>query len=268
MSNEPNTSVTNIIVVGLDASPHSLAALRAATELASLLNVDLEGLFVEDIELAKLCQYPFQQEVRSYTGALHPLDSQALSRQMRAAAAYMRRSMEKEAARRSVRWRFQVRRGSVADELLAASSSATVMSLGRASRQRRSLGSTVRAVLERSNSPVLVPDGNGVLSIPFVAFFNGEPAAERALRFAIRLLGESEEILRVLIINENAQSSIHELTQRATDIAAESGTEIQTVPVNVRELDMIAALETGTLFLPKSYVELLQQRQGPSVVVP
>ena len=54
------------IVVALDASPNSVAALRAGAELASLLGVDLEGLFVEDIDLVRLCGLPYRQEVGSF----------------------------------------------------------------------------------------------------------------------------------------------------------------------------------------------------------
>ena len=39
------------ILVALDASPHSLAALEAASELADALKAELVGIFVEDVNL-------------------------------------------------------------------------------------------------------------------------------------------------------------------------------------------------------------------------
>ena len=100
------------IVVALDASPNSVVALRAAAELASWLGLELEGLFVEDINVTRLSGLPYQQEVGSYTGALRRLDDLALQRQLRALATTIQRSMAREAGRRPVRWSFQVRRGS------------------------------------------------------------------------------------------------------------------------------------------------------------
>ena len=268
MKYEPEVSTTDSIVVGLDASSQSMAALKAATELAALLNVELEGLFVEDVELTKICQYPFQQEVRSYTGTLRRFDSQTLSRQMRATAASMRRSMEMEAGRRSVRWRFEVRRGAVTEELLSASRSAAIVSLGRASRQRISLGSTVRAVLDQSKSPVLILDEQGTLSMPFVVLFTGDAPSERALRFATRLVGRQRNSLRVLVHRVGVNPRLRDLVQQVEDIAAESDADVDSYPVYDRELNAVAVLERGTLFVPKSHVDMLHDRRGASVVVP
>ncbi|MBK7177644.1 MAG: universal stress protein [Chloroflexi bacterium] len=52
------------ILVALDASPHSLAALEAAIDLAERLDAELQGLFVEDINLLRLAQLPFARELR------------------------------------------------------------------------------------------------------------------------------------------------------------------------------------------------------------
>ena len=42
------------ILVALDASPHSQAALQAASELAAALKAELVGIFVEDVNLLHL----------------------------------------------------------------------------------------------------------------------------------------------------------------------------------------------------------------------
>ncbi|MGB7837261.1 MAG: universal stress protein, partial [Terrimicrobiaceae bacterium] len=57
------------ILVALDASAHSRAALEAACELALGLDAELSGLFVEDINLLRLAQLPFASEI-SYPSAL------------------------------------------------------------------------------------------------------------------------------------------------------------------------------------------------------
>ena len=46
------------ILVAVDASPHSLAALDAALRLAADLEAEIIGLFVEDINLLRLAGMP------------------------------------------------------------------------------------------------------------------------------------------------------------------------------------------------------------------
>ncbi len=52
MSDEIEPARAERIVVALDASPQSAAALRAAVQLAALLDAEVEGLFVEDVDTA------------------------------------------------------------------------------------------------------------------------------------------------------------------------------------------------------------------------
>jgi K+-sensing histidine kinase KdpD len=48
MTTSENELTIKRILVALDASSHSNAALRMATELASQLDAELTGIFVED----------------------------------------------------------------------------------------------------------------------------------------------------------------------------------------------------------------------------
>jgi K+-sensing histidine kinase KdpD len=47
------------ILVALDASPDSLAALKTAADLARRMEAELMGLFVEDIELLRMADSPY-----------------------------------------------------------------------------------------------------------------------------------------------------------------------------------------------------------------
>ena len=52
------------ILVALDASTDSLAALDAAAKLAQCLQAELVGLFVEDVNLLYMAGLPFTRELR------------------------------------------------------------------------------------------------------------------------------------------------------------------------------------------------------------
>ena len=53
MNEQEHALIIRRILVALDTSKHSLAALEAADELAAWLKAELFGLFVEDINLLR-----------------------------------------------------------------------------------------------------------------------------------------------------------------------------------------------------------------------
>ena len=82
------------ILVALDASSHSHAALAAAVALAGRLHSELQGIFVEDINLLRLAELPFAREVRFGLSAARPVQGEELQRGLRARAAVLRRELE------------------------------------------------------------------------------------------------------------------------------------------------------------------------------
>lgn len=257
------------IVVALDASPNSAAALRAGAELASLLGVELEGLFVEDINLLHLCGLPYQQEVGSYTGSVRRLDDRALQRQLRALAETMRQAMAREARRRPVRWTFQVRRGPVVAELLAASQAASIMSLGRASRRhRKKLGSTAQSVALQSARPILILGEDGELRSPLTVVYTGTETANRALRLAINLQYRDQIGVYVLVWTDEDGEQIDELRNQVDAIVGQAGVQANVSVATGGELRDILGQLAGTLLLPREYAALLSEYDGPTILVP
>jgi nucleotide-binding universal stress UspA family protein len=53
------------IVIAIDASPTSLAALEATAELAARWDAEILGVFVEDTDLLRMATLPFAGEVGS-----------------------------------------------------------------------------------------------------------------------------------------------------------------------------------------------------------
>ena len=73
MTTTPERPAGGRILVALDASPRSLAALSTAGALAAELDAELSGLFVEDINLQRLLALPFAREFCLLSGQLQPL---------------------------------------------------------------------------------------------------------------------------------------------------------------------------------------------------
>ncbi len=164
---------TGRILVLLDASRASLAALEVAANLAATLRGELQALFVEEAELLRSAGFPFTREIGSLSGCLRPLESGPLESSLRRRAARIRRAAEQTAARAEIRCSTEIRRGSVRREVLALIGPGDLLVLGKVGWSAAAggrLGSTARSLIReapgrvhltgahapRPDSPVLV----------------------------------------------------------------------------------------------------------------
>jgi len=112
------------ILVGLDASQASLAAVEAAAALARRVGAELAGLFVEDEDVLRLAALAFGV-VRVPSGAREALDLRTAQAEQRALAARAREALERAAAGQRLACSFTVARGRVVAEVLAAAEVST-----------------------------------------------------------------------------------------------------------------------------------------------
>lgn len=178
------------ILVAVDASRHSLAALDAAVELAARLEAELLGLFVEDINLLRLAGLPFAREVHFPSAVARELDSPHLEQELRRQASRARRALMTAAEQTQIRWSFRVVRGQVTPEVLAAALDADLLTLGMASRpvtRRVRLGSTARTAAAKAPRSVLLLQHGLNVGLPVLVTFDGSAPARQALATAARL---------------------------------------------------------------------------------
>ena len=74
------------IVVAIDGSPTSIAALEATAELASAWGSEVVGLFIEDTNLLRMASLPFAREVGSHSGAHRAINPDQFEREFRSQA--------------------------------------------------------------------------------------------------------------------------------------------------------------------------------------
>jgi nucleotide-binding universal stress UspA family protein len=198
------------ILVGLDASMHSRAALEAAFELAEALKAEIVGIFVEDVNLLRLAGLPFAREVGYPSGTDRPLDSVSMERALRIQAEQARQTLAGLAVRRQVRWSFRVVRGRVAAELLTAAQEADLLALGRASwasTRLVPLGATARMVVAQASGPVLLLQHGHAICQPVQLVYDGSPAARRALSTAAQLAVFAGGTLNVMVVTDVPESA-------------------------------------------------------------
>lgn len=191
------------ILVALDSSRHSLAALDAAAELAAHTQAELFGLFVEDINLLRLARLPFASQVSATSARAEPVDSARMERELRGQAAQARRALAAAAARARVPWSFRVARGEVAAEVIAAAEEVDLITLGKrglASNGQR-LGSTAHAALSSARRSLLLAQHGSPFRPPVLVVFDGSEGSREALDVAVRLARAAGHHLVVLLVD-------------------------------------------------------------------
>lgn len=207
MTSQPPEILFRRILVALDGSLHSQAALEAAAHLAGLLKAELIGVFVEDVNLLRLAQLPFAQEVRRFSATVERLELHHLRRQLRQLAAQAQADLEKAAENHALAFSFRVSQGPVSAEVLAAALEADLLALGRASHPRPAgLGSTAQTAVSQTSRTVLLMRPGASLDRPILVVYDGSPGADRALDIAAYLARENGR-LRLLLIAENVETA-------------------------------------------------------------
>ena len=210
MNNQEEEWMIRRILVALDASQHSLEALKAAVNLASSLEAEvLEGLFVEDVNLLKIAGLSIAREVRYPFNVAARLEPARMERQLRAQATQARQALVTACERKHIKWSFRVVRGEVARKVLEAAEEADLLSLGMASRplfRRSQAGSTARAAAMGSSRSVLIIPQGADIRPPIVVAHDGSSSMQQTIKLAARLAQHVGDYLSVLVLS-NAPST-------------------------------------------------------------
>ncbi len=263
------------ILVAIDASPQSLAALEAAAELAADLDAELVGIFVEDINLIRLAALPVVLETGEASARTRRLKSSRMDRQLRSQAARAAQAMAVAAGRAQVRWSFTVARGSIETELLQAASAADLFILGRAGWSgKRRLGSTARKLVAAGNNRTMIIERGERLLPTLMTVYDGSEQSKRALDTAISL----GEYLAVGIVaeDEDHARALQSEVAAILDLLGLKARYRWLVRADTRELvNMLRTQEECILILPgespllegKSLPEALDEFECPVLLV-
>jgi nucleotide-binding universal stress UspA family protein len=188
------------ILVALDVSALSLAALEEAAAFAAAMEAELTGLFVEDINLVRSAGLPFARQVSYPSGAEERLSSERIDREFKARAELARKALAAAAERRHMPWSFRTVRGHVTNEILAAAAQADLIFIGKSGwSPARPLGSTALALIAAAPGAFLLVQQEIPQAGPIMVLFDGSEGSRRALEAAVRLAIAREVGLVVVI---------------------------------------------------------------------
>lgn len=203
MSNKGRREIRNILVA-LDASQHSMAALEAAVRLARSLEASIEGLFVEDINWYRVSQLSSTSEVGDLTGAVRSISEKEMEHQINALISRLRRALVRISEYNELKsYRFRSERGEVEQRLLEAAEKADLITIGRAGqsfgRQSR-LGRTAQTLLEKVSKPILLLQKGHRLGNTVVLAYDPDRDDGELVRAARQLADRTESKLMVIVL--------------------------------------------------------------------
>jgi len=207
MSSSSLKRTVHRILVAVDASPQSLAALQVATDLAARLEAELIGIFVEDINLVHTAGLPFAYQINIATGSLQRINSANIERQLRAQARWVQNNMAILADSTNIRWTFRVVRGNIPVQLLAAAMEADLTILGKTGWSGgRWLGSTAQKVVIQAPCTSLILQRTVHFKLPVIVVYDGSEEGRKALA-SVNLIASHDSPILVIILAENAEKA-------------------------------------------------------------
>ncbi len=241
------------ILIALDASAQSLAALEQAAALAARLDAELLGLFVEDINLLRLAGLPFAREIGAHSARTRRLDDAGMERTLRVQARRAQQALSSVSERLRVQCSFRVARGQVGVRVLEAAHDVDLVTIALA--RRRAFSPTARAVMAGAPRPLLLLQQGAGLRSPVLVIYDGSAAADRALDVARQLAqalgGQGGEDLSVLI-PEREYENLARLKQEIDGFLEQAGLSGRIRPVNADPASIMRAVRmesAGTLVL-------------------
>jgi nucleotide-binding universal stress UspA family protein len=203
MSSEDNINDIRRILIALDASPASQAALELAADLAIRYQAELIGIYVEDINLLRSAEIPFTKEVGFYSASSRQINKAHIERELRAHARRVEQLLASIAQRANLQWSFRSSRGLIPGELMSAAADTDLIILGKTGWSGgHQIGSTAKEVAVRAPIQSLILLHKVRPGSPIMVVYDGSPASQNAL-IAARRISNPESTLTVLILAES-----------------------------------------------------------------
>lgn len=240
------------IVTTLDASESGRPALETAVRLAAVLGAELEGVFVEDINLIRLAGLPFLREVRPWSLAEEEISTERMQRELRTLARHAEQMLAQAAREMGVPWSFQVWRGRAEAASLARAFGADILSLGRISSLVSSR--TWATTRPRSRQPREKDTAISVL-------FSDSEQAVRAVTTACSLAKDMDARLTVMLPKDQAEDlpGLKEKARIILELHEQPARFVKITGTDVQSLVQAAGASGISILITEAEHPLLQQ---------
>jgi hypothetical protein len=187
------------VLLALQGGEPASEPMAAALRLATSMRAELAGLFVEDVDLLRLAALPFTREVGLASAVVRPLETADIERTLRRQAEQLREWFAGRAAESHLKWSFEVARGRLIEQVMAAGQRADFIVVGE--RPRPAARSSGTAPARKDEGKVM-------------ALFDATEAGRRTLSAAVSL-SHGEPGLLTLLVPATSDSSMQALRELA-----------------------------------------------------
>ena len=245
------------ILVAIDTSTHSQAALEAAVALAKTMEANIQGLFVHDEIWNRISRLPSTRAVNALTGDVLPLENDTLEDQISILRNRLRRKLEYLSNRKQVKHSWNFLRGNVEDKILEAAENADMITIGLKghSARKKKLGSSAKTIIQKADKPVLILKEGLHLGTTLTAVYDASEESQKGIRLALKIARKNNSTLKVLVVDNNPEA----LEQRNKELEKILDDTNVSVKVELMEgtdlgsfLNSINKQHSGLLIIPKS----------------
>ncbi|WP_372634831.1 universal stress protein [Fodinibius sp.] len=252
-----HTIVVREILVAVDSSSHSRAALRAAATLAKLMEANIRGLFVHEEHWSRISRLPSVTSINELTGKAHVLEEKALEQEIDLLKERLHRQLQHISKKNQITHSWETARGRVDEEILQAARKAdliTIGSRGRSFHPGDRLGSTARTIIRKAEKPILLLKEGVDLGKTITTVFDASDESQKGLRLALSLAQKNDSTLSILVLDEGQE------TEGQRNQKLEKIVDSASIPVTITMLerpDLSAFLnavnrqQSGLLVTPK-----------------
>lgn len=249
-----NESHIKRVLVAMDATGPSKAALKSAAEIAARLRVELLGLFVEDINLLQLASLPFAREFVYGSSTGRKMDSTDMERSLRIQAERLRKNLEITAESAQVPYSFIVTRGKVASALLSVAAEHDLLVLGKVIKKTEHeyrLGAITQSIITHACCSVALLEHYGTPERPVIVLYDGSETSQRALELAV-WLAKSDDNHLVIVLPAIGEKQREELKQKVEELTRSQHIEGRCVWLHHNDLENLLDVidrEYGRVFI-------------------
>lgn len=243
------------ILVSLDSSLHSFAALKSAVELAQHYDAKLQGVFIEDVTLLSLAEMPFRQEVGEYSAIVRDISADGMTRSIFVQSRWVVRTFQKMVNQTELQGDFSILRGKVAEIIDQEARKCDLLIIGKTGTNlvgRRRLGSTARALIQKVQKPLLLVEEGNRLGYPVIVLFDDSPLGKTSLETAADLTDPGERL--IIFLNEDDTGEFQKNKKALQRWSEDKRIDITIQSYKTRSftrfIRMIEGLKTGLLVLP------------------
>lgn len=221
------------ILVAVDHSAGSRLALNAAALFAKITRANIYGLYVQDEHWEQVSGMPSTTVVNKLTGITQRFDENRLDRHIKKIANRLQREIEDVSRRHEVAHRWKSVRGQVIEEILKAGKEADLVTIGRrgdSMLQQKKMGSTARAIIKRSEKPVLVLAEQPIYHQAVTVVYDGTEESERGLQLGLDLAKGNRSKLFILALG-NRNNDQTDLNKKLEQLAGDADISVEIKPL-------------------------------------